>query len=128
MPRVHASDLPYLALRMIRRMCFPTAIPRALSAWLPGFRSNAGTQSGARVVYLYDQHLTRKLGEGWPQDRRVLEAGIGATNSSAYEIAARGAASAFAFEPFVPLDGKLDSALLAECARRCGLDAAVLTG
>jgi SAM-dependent methyltransferase len=112
------SDLPYLVPRVIRRKCFPTAVPRAISAWLPGFRSNAGTQSCARVVDLYDKHLVPKFGAAWPQNRRILEVGIGATNSSAYEVAARDATSAFALEPFVPLDPALDTLLLAECAQR----------
>jgi SAM-dependent methyltransferase len=121
------GDLPYLALRVIRRRCFPTAIPRRLTAWLPGFRSNTGTQSCAQVVELYDRHLAPKLGPAWPQGRTVLEVGIGATNSSCYELAARGAITAFAFEPFVPLDPARDSALLAECARRHALPADTLT-
>lgn len=118
MPRLHFADLAYLVPRLLRRACFPTAIPRAISTLLPGFRSNAGTQSCARVVGLYDQHLTPKLGADWPRGRRILEVGIGATNSSAYEVAARGATSAIAFEPFVPLDSPTDAALLAECAAR----------
>ena len=118
MPRLRFADLAYLVPRLLRRACFPTAIPRAISTLLPGFRSNAGTQSCARVVSLYDQHLTPKLGVDWPHDRRILEVGIGATNSSAYEVAARGAAAAIAFEPFVPLDSPTDAALLAECATR----------
>jgi len=118
MPLPRLRDLPYLVPRIIRRKCFPTAVPRAISAWLPGFRSNAGTQSCARVVDLYEKHLVPKLGARWPLDRRVLEVGIGATNSSAYEAAARGATFAFALEPFVPLDPALDALLLAECAQR----------
>jgi len=51
-------------------------------------------------------------GTDWPR-RRILEVGIGATNSSAYEAAARGATAAVAFEPFVALDPSLDAALLA---------------
>jgi SAM-dependent methyltransferase len=121
-------DLPYLVPRVIRRKCFPTAIPRALSVWLPGFRANAGTRSCAEVLNLYDPHLSPRLGEAWPRDRRVLEVGIGATNSSCYEAAARGATSAIAFEPFVPLDPALDSTLLAECAQRYALPAEVIAG
>lgn len=118
MPRLHFADLAYLLPRLLRRACFPTAIPRGISTLLPGFRSNAGTLSCARVVSLYDQHLTPKLGTDWPRNRRILEVGIGATNSSAYEVTARGATSAIAFEPFVPLDSATDAALLAECAAR----------
>ena len=62
----HFADLPYLALRFIRRTCFPTAIPRAISALLPGFRSNCGTHSSASVVDLYDQYLLNIL-----YDRRI---------------------------------------------------------
>jgi SAM-dependent methyltransferase len=127
MTRLRITDLPYLALRFVRRACFPTAIPRGVSAWLPGFRSNAGTQSGARVVSLYEKHLAPKLGVDWPRGRRVLEVGIGATNSSSYEIAARGAASTVAFEPFVPLDASLEAALLTECAQRHRIPTEILT-
>ncbi len=127
MPLPRLSDLPYLVPRVIRRKCLPTAVPPALSQWLPGFRSNAGTQSCARVVNLYDQYLAPKFGAVWPRDRCVLEVGIGATNSSAYEVAARGAKSAIAFEPFVPLDPALDATLLAECAQRHQLPATTIT-
>lgn len=126
MPLPRLADLPYLVPRLLRRACFPTAVPRAISAWLPGFRSNAGTDSSERVVHLYDQHLAPKLGGDWPAGRRVLEVGIGATNSSAYEIAARGAVSAIAFEPFVPLDSATDATLLAECAARHDIPAATI--
>lgn len=127
MARFHIGDLPYLVLRVIRRRCFPTAIPRHLTAWLPGFRSNTGTESCAQVVNLYDRHLGSKLSSAWPQGRTVLEVGIGATNSSCYELAARGATTACAFEPFVPLDPARDSALLAACARQHSLPADTLT-
>ncbi len=123
----HLADLPYLVLRLARRAFFPTAIPRGLSAWLPGFRSNAGTQSGTHVVALYDKNLAPKLGAAWPQGRTILEVGIGATNSSCYELAARGATTAIAFEPFVPLDPERDTSLLTECARRHALAADALT-
>ena len=122
------ADLPYLALRFIRRTCFPTAIPRTIGALLPGFRSNCGTHSSASVVNLYDQYLAPKFGPAWPQGRKVLEVGIGATNSSCYEVAARGADLAVAFEPFVPLDAPRDAALLAECAQRHGIAADALSG
>ncbi len=126
MPLPLLRDLPYLLPRLIRRKCLPTAIPRALSAWLPGFRANAGTRSCAQVLKLYDQSLIPKFGTDWPRGRRILEVGIGATNSSAYEAAARGANSAVAFEPFVALDAALDATLLAECAQRHGLDPGVI--
>ena len=127
MPLSLLRDLPYLVPRVIRRKLFPTAIPRALSAWLPGFRANAGTRSCARVLDLYQQYLTPKLGGDWPRGRRLLEVGIGATNSSAYEAAALGATSAVAFEPFVGLDSSLDSLLLAECAQRHAIPSASIT-
>lgn len=127
MPLSLLRDLPYLVPRVVRRKCFPTAIPRMLSAWLPGFRANAGTHSCARVLHLYDKYLVTRLGSTWPRGRRILEVGIGATNSSAYEAAALGAATAVAFEPFVALDPALDSALLAECAQRHGLAAETIT-
>ena len=89
-------DLPYLLPRIIRK-CLPTALPGAVSRWLPGFRANAGTRSSARVLDLYDKHLSPKLGPDWPKGRRILEVGIGATNSSMYEAAARGATAAIAW-------------------------------
>ena len=128
MPSSLLRDLPYLLPRIIRRKCLPTTIPRALSAWLPGFRSNAGTLSCARVLSLYEQYLAPRLGAGWPQGRRLLEVGIGATNSSAYEASALGAASAVALEPYVPLDPALDDAMLTECAQRHSLAEKAVAG
>jgi SAM-dependent methyltransferase len=127
MPLSLLRDLPYLVPRVIRRKCFPTDIPRGLSAWIPGYRANLGTLSCAEVVNLYQPFLTPRLGPDWPRDRRILEIGIGATNSSAYEMAALGAASAIAFEPFIPLETALDSTLLAECAQRHALSAEAIT-
>jgi SAM-dependent methyltransferase len=76
---------------------------------------------------LYSQYLAPRLGADWPRNRRILEVGIGATNSSAYEAAALGATSAIAFEPFVALDPALDSSLLAKCAQRHALAAETIT-
>jgi len=77
--------------------------------------ANLGTTSASGVVNLY-HHYMSPIDANWVRSGTILEIGIGATNSSSYEMAARGAAKCYAFEPFLPLNRPLDERLLQQCA------------
>ena len=78
-------------------------------------RKNYGAQSHLGLYRLYDRHLA-PLDPAWLEAQTILEVGIGETNSSCYEFAARGAVRCYALEPFVPLDADTDRELLRLCA------------
>lgn len=81
---------------------------------------NCGTLSSSGVYSLYAGHLGAVDPE-WMVGRTILEIGIGATNSSCYELAARGAAICYAFEPFVPLNEPADEMLKRACSVEHGM-------
>jgi SAM-dependent methyltransferase len=115
----------YFAMRVLRRSLFPVAVPRRLRRAIPWMRRNFGTTSISGVVSLYDKHLSR-IDQDWIRSREILEIGIGETNSSCYEMAARGAAKCYALEPFVALDPESDRTLLQRCADSHKLSASTI--
>lgn len=109
------SNCVYVAARVARR-CLPTTLPLWLRRALPFLDGNLGASNGAGVVGLYRKHLGARR-PGWPAGLIVLEAGVGATNGSCYELAAHGARRVFALEPYVALDAARDAAQLRAAAR-----------
>lgn len=124
---IRFGDVPYVLLRFVRRHCFPVAIPPLVRGVLPWMRENAGVRTHDGTANLYAKHLTPRIAD-WPRGRTILEIGIGETNSSAYEHAARGAEFCHAFEPFVPLRAAADAGLLARCAAAHAVAESFLAG
>lgn len=122
---IRFGDVPYVLLRVLRRHCFPVAIPPLVRGVVPWMRENAGVRSHDGTANLYAKYLAPRIAD-WPRGRTILEIGIGETNSSAYEHAARGAEFCHAFEPFVPLRAPADAGLLARCAAEHGVPATSL--
>ena len=114
------SNCIYVAARLARR-CIPTTVPLGLRRWLPFLDGNFGASNGAGVVGLYSNYLGGRR-PGWPAGLTVLEAGVGATNGSCYELAALGARQVIALEPYVALAAERDAAQL-RAAVRAGLGA-----
>jgi len=108
------SDLFYFAMRVVRKFIFPK-VPTHIQKYIPGLRANYGTRSGSGPVNLYNRHLN-SVDPEWLSSKTILEIGIGATNGSCYEMAARGAEKCYAFEPFVPFVRSLDQPLLLHCS------------
>ena len=114
------SNCVYVPARVARR-CLPATLPLWLRRALPFLDGNMGAANGAAIVGLYRQYLGDRR-PGWPAGLTVLEAGVGATNGSCYELAALGARQVFALEPYVALAAARDAAQL-RAAARAGLSA-----
>lgn len=121
-----AADSYYFAMRLARRTCLPASIPSRWTRFLPGYGCNWGVSSPVGAADVYDGYLSSREA-GWPRGLTLMEIGVGATNSSAYALAARGAAHCYAFEPFVALEREPDTAALAACARLHGIGAERIT-
>lgn len=109
------SNCVYVTARLARRS-LPATPPLWLRRALPFLDGNLGTANGAGVVGLYRKYLGDRR-PGWPAGLTVLEAGVGATNGSCYELAALGARRVFALEPYVEIDAARDAAQLRAAAR-----------
>ncbi len=105
----------YFLMRFFRRSFFPGSVPERFRRFVPGMRANYGVVSSTGVANLYDGRLSPTL-ENWVQCARIMEIGTGETNSSCYELVARGAEHCIALEPYVLLDSKNDGILLSQCA------------
>ena len=117
------SNLEYISLRLLRRFIFSDAFLLRWGRLLPYYRTNTNQTDPEPIVSEYARHL--------PPDFRVqsvLEIGVGATNSTGYELAARiPTARLTLLEPFVSLDEAADKGLLAAIARRHAIDPADLS-
>jgi len=112
------SNCVYVFARLARR-CAGTTLPLGLRKALPFLDGNFGAANGAGVVGLYRRYLGNRRPE-WPRGLTVLEAGVGVTNGSCYELAALGARRVWAVEPYAALDAVRDSAQLRAAVRAGG--------
>ncbi len=119
------NDLYYFTMRLLRKYLFPLAVPARVRRFIPLIRPNKGTTSGAKVVNLYDRYLTG-IDPAWLNSKVILEVGIGESNSSCYEMAARGALKCYALEPYVKFNEGVDAPLLAACAKQHDIDPVAL--
>ena len=117
------SNLEYIPMRLARRFLFRDAFLLRFGQLVPNYRVNRNQADPRPLVADYSRHLSRQSFA--PAGRSVLEIGVGATNSTAYEFAARFApAGVLAFEPFVELAAGDNQALLDSTAARHGRPAA----
>jgi len=119
------SNIEYISLRLARRYLFRDALLLRFGAFFPYYRTNHNQVNPAPLVDVYARHL---LAEHFPtQGRCLLEIGVGRTNSTCYEIAARfSPASVLAFEPFVAFGKAEDASLLTQIATLHHCEAASL--
>ena len=111
------SNLEYIPLRLVRRFVLSDRLLLRFGAFVPYYRMNLNQAAPARLVDDYARHLASANCN--PSNCRILEIGVGRTNSVAYEMAARFAPTAFtAFEPFVEFAPGEDKALLSRIAER----------
>lgn len=108
------SNLEYVPLRLMRRFLLADRTIARFSKFVPYYRTNQGELDPRPVVDAYEKGLST-AGVAI-RGRRVAELGVGATNSTAYALALRGAESVLAVEPYVPLDRERDQALFAKLA------------
>lgn len=112
------SNLEYVSLRMLRRFVFRDAFLLRWGHLIPYYRANFNQSNPASLVSAYARHVSL---DNVP--KAILEIGVGATNSTGYEIAARNPEARITLlEPFVPLDAPADDALARRIAAHhaCG--------
>lgn len=96
----------YVVLRLMRRHLFTDGFLSRWGKWIPLFSSNMNQASPVPIVDLYES-LGRRAGIRL-SGQTVLEIGSGETNSTGYEIMARGSRRYWGFEPYLQLNGPLD--------------------
>ena len=113
------SNAEYIPLRLLRRFVLSDRLLLRYGQFLPYYRTNHNQVDPAPLVDSYSQKLA-KLGLQ-TQDRTLLEIGVGRTNSTCYEMAARFAPSrVYAHEPFVTFGATADDNLLRLISKRHG--------
>jgi len=114
------SNAEYVPLRLLRRFVLRDSLLLRFGAFVPYYRPNRNQVDPSPIIDEYARHLAAERFS--PRGKRILEIGVGRTNSAGYEMAARFApASIIAFEPFVgfaPID---DAKFLSQIAgkHRC---------
>lgn len=92
------SIIEYIVLRLLRRYCFSGNLLEKFGDYLPFYKKNYNLLNPASVVDKYEN--IAKKNEIDFQGKNVLELGPGVTNSTAYELTARGCKTVYAYEPF----------------------------
>ncbi len=111
------SNVEYVPLRLLRRFVLREGLLLRFGAFLPYYRTNLNQADPARLADAYQRNLASARFS--PTGLRLLEIGVGRTNSVAYEMSARFETQAFTvFEPFVGLSPAEDSKLLLKVAAR----------
>jgi SAM-dependent methyltransferase len=120
------SNFEYISLRLLRRTVFRDSLLLRLGGLVPYYRTNLNQSDPTRLVDQYARFLAL---EGYsPKGKRLLEIGVGRTNSVSYEISARFAPEAItSFEPYVKLAQSEDTKWLSRTAQRHDRTAASLS-
>jgi hypothetical protein len=119
------SNLEYISLRLVRRFLFPADLQR-IERYLPFYRTNVAEVRPDHVCELYRTSLTQ---DGWTvEGKRIVEVGSGSTNGVGYPLVCTGASQVWCVEPFVAIDPRLDTTLLATVAHRHDLTAESVSG
>lgn len=105
------SNFEYIPMRLLRRYVFRDSFLLRWGRFLPYYRTNSNQVDPGPLVSAYARHVSLDSAA------KILEIGVGATNSTGYEIAALNPrAQVVLFEPFVPLDANADARLLQQVA------------
>jgi SAM-dependent methyltransferase len=110
------ADLKYIAARLTRRYL----VPKWALSLLPGYMASQNEIEPANIVekYLYYLDFLRINID----KARVLEIGVGATNSTGYELATCTTINSwYGYEPFSDLNHSLDRHILNLVANRSGI-------
>jgi SAM-dependent methyltransferase len=111
------QNAEYISLRLVRRFLVRDTWLLRIGALVPFYRVNRNQADPLSVADDYARLL--QASEYSPVGKRILEVGVGRTNSSAYELTARFAPkSVHAFEPYVGYSMREDAKLLGSIADR----------
>lgn len=116
MPRILLDNVIYVSLRLIRKYLFTTEFLNNRGHLLPFFKNNMNQVSPVPIVDLLYSSC-RQIGLT-PSGQSILEIGVGETNSTGYEMLARGIRYYWGFEPILPLDQAKDRAMWEAVTRR----------
>jgi len=119
------SNIEYISLRLLRRFIFDESFLLRFGSIVPYYRTNRNQFAPALLVDDYARQMARE--NYAPDNRRFLEIGVGRTNSTCYEMAARfSPISITAFEPYVRFAPREDEFLLGPIAARNNCSSASL--
>lgn len=110
------SNLEYIFLRLVRRFIIPKWFLRHFTYLVPHYQASRGEHHPESIVESYASYCLQKT--ILLEQKKVLEIGIGSTNSTAYQMVARGAEACVGYEPLVPFHPKLDDKMLEMIARQ----------
>ena len=115
------TDWKYVAARLVRRYL----VPNRMLSLLPGYAVSQNEIEPCAIVDKYLDYLNRlKINLS---GARILEIGMGATNSTGYELAARAPISYWlGYDPFSSFNRSLDRRILNIVADRRGLEPGVI--
>jgi SAM-dependent methyltransferase len=116
--------IEYIPLRLIRRHVLSDRLLRKIGPVVPYYRPGVGEVDPAAIVDKYIA-LAGRLRCTFA-GKRLLELGPGSTNSTVYELAARGCGRAAAFEPYAGFNEKADREMLLSTCKRNAVSAEVV--
>ena len=100
------SKIEYVLLRLLRRHFFSNDFLERFGAFIPYYLKNCNQSDPRHVVDKYEPCAKKN---GFPLNGKiVLEIGPGVTNSTAYELSARGCAQVYAYEPYAKFNLEAD--------------------
>ena len=112
------SNIEYILLRLIRRFVFPNDFLIKYGAYIPYYRVNLNQFNPSTIVGDYNKYL--QVADIDPTNLiSILEIGVGATNSSGYEMAFQGFAKKgeiIMFEPYAAFNQSLDNKIYTDNA------------
>jgi SAM-dependent methyltransferase len=105
-----APKVEYVIFRLFRRFIFPSGFLERFGRFVPYYRVNYNQFNPGLIADRYKE-ITERHGF-FLAGKTVLEIGPGATNSSAYALAAQGCSRVYAYEPYIRLNIKVDETML----------------
>jgi SAM-dependent methyltransferase len=118
-----SANIEYIFLRLLRRFVFSDKFLLKYGRYLPYYKVNANQINPTPVVISYQNYL--KYAGITPENlNSILEIGVGATNSTGYEMAAQGFApqgQIMMLEPFTNYDRELDNKIFTERGYNAGV-------
>ncbi len=104
------NDIEYISLRLVRKYIFTNRFLSKYGRFVPYYKVTPSLNSPVKVVkdylnYLKDENVA-------VTEKSILEVGVGVTNCSCYELAARGARYCFAYEPLAGFEDSIDKSYI----------------
>ena len=112
------SNIEYILLRLLRRFVFPNDFLIKYGAYIPYYRVNLNQSKPTAIIGDYNKYLKATAID--PTNLiSILEIGVGATNSTGYEMAFQGFAKGgeiILIEPYADFNQSLDNKIYTDNA------------